>query len=213
MLFRFSHQEEHMLPAATRLTVGTEDARPAPTLYLAFELGNRDWKLGFTTGFGQPPRERTIAARDLAALAAELTQAQRRFALPAEAPVLSCYEAGRDGFWLHRALTAQGVTNLVVDSSSIEVNRRRRRAKSDRLDVRKLLSMLMRYAQGERQVWRVVKVPSVEAEDHRHLHRDLETLKQEPTNANQTKHDLLVHTRADVLVTLNASKRNKLRGI
>src|SRR5213083_3735179 len=109
MLFRFSHQEEHMLPAATRLTGGTEDARPAPTLYLAFELRNRDWKLGFTTGFGQPPRERTIAARDLAALAAELTQAKRRFALPAEARVLSCYEAGRDGFWLHRALAAQGI--------------------------------------------------------------------------------------------------------
>src|SRR5207245_11473167 len=97
---------------------------------LAFELGNRDWKLGFTTGFGQPPRERTIAARDLAALATELTQAKRRFALPAEAPVLSCYEAGRDGFWLHRALAAQGIANLVVDSSSIEVNRRRRRLTS-----------------------------------------------------------------------------------
>ena len=61
----------------------------------------------------------------------------------------------------------------------IEVNRRKRRAKSDGLDVRKLLSMLMRYQQGERQVWRVVHVPSVEAEDERHLHRDLETLKQE----------------------------------
>jgi transposase len=72
-----------------------------------------------------------------------------------------------------------GITNHVVDSSAIEVNRRRRRAKSDGLDVRKLLSMLMRYAQGERHVWQVVKVPSVEAEDHRHLHRDLETLKQE----------------------------------
>jgi len=67
----------------------------------------------------------------------------------------------------------------VVDSSAIEVNRRRRRAKSDGLEVRKLLNMLMRYAHGERQVWQVVKVPSVEAEDHRHLHRDLETLKQE----------------------------------
>jgi transposase len=67
----------------------------------------------------------------------------------------------------------------VVDSSSIEVNRRKRRAKSDALDVRKLLSMLMRYAHGERDVWRVVHVPSVEAEDQRHLHRDLETLKQE----------------------------------
>ena len=76
-------------------------------------------------------------------------------------------------------MQGHGVTNPVVDSSAIEVNRRRRRAKSDGLDVRKLLSMLLRYAQGERQVWQVVKVPSVEAEDHRHLHRDWETLKQE----------------------------------
>jgi transposase len=76
-------------------------------------------------------------------------------------------------------LQGHGITNHVVDSSAIEVNRRRRRAKSDGLDVRKLLSMLSRYVYGERQVWQVVKVPSVEAEDHRHLHRDLETLKQE----------------------------------
>jgi transposase len=70
----------------------------------------------------------------------------------------------------------------VVDSSSIEVNRRKRRAKSDGLDVRKLLSMLIRYEYGEREVWRVVHVPSVAAEDQRHLHRDLETLKQERTS-------------------------------
>jgi transposase len=109
----------------------------------------------------------------------EVAQAKRRFGLPETAPVLSCYEAGREGFWLHRFLEAQGITNHVVDSSSIEINRRKRRAKSDALDVRKLLSMLMRYAHGERDVWRVVRVPSVEAEDQRHLHRDLETLKQE----------------------------------
>jgi transposase len=93
--------------------------------------------------------------------------------------VVRCDEAGREGFWLHRLLQAQGISNSVVDSSSIEVNRRKRRAKSDGLDVRKLLSMLMRYQHGERQGWQVVKVPSVEAEDQRHLHRDLETLKQE----------------------------------
>jgi transposase len=69
--------------------------------------------------------------------------------------------------------------DTLVDSSSIEVNRRKRRAKSDALDVRKLLSMLIRYEHGERDVWRVVHVPSVEAEDKRQLHRDLETLKQE----------------------------------
>ena len=109
----------------------------------------------------------------------EIAQAKRRLGLPETAPVVSCYEAGREGFWLHRFLQGHGITNHVVDSSSIEVNRRRRRAKSDGLDVRKLLSMLMRYEQGEREVWRVVHVPSVEAEDQRHLHRDLETLKQE----------------------------------
>ena len=109
----------------------------------------------------------------------EIAHAKRRLGPPASAAVVSCYEAGREGFWLHRFLQGHGITNHVVDSSSIEINRCRRRAKSDGLDVRKLLSMLLRYAHGERQVWQVVKVPSVEAEDQRHLHRDLETLKRE----------------------------------
>src|SRR3989449_10386179 len=150
----------------------------AATLFVAFELSEKTWKLGFTTGQGQKPRERTVTARQQERVLDEIAQAQHRLGLPAAAPVVSCYEAGREGFWLHRFLQGHGITNHVVDSSSIEVNRRRRRAKSDGLDVRKLLSMLMRYEQGERHVWQVVKVPSVEAEDQRHLHRDLETLKQ-----------------------------------
>ena len=149
------------------------------TLFVAFELSEKTWKLGFTTGHGQKPRERTVPARHHERVLNEIAQAKKRFGLPETAPVVSCYEAGREGFWLHRFLQAQGITNHVVDSSSIEVNRRKRRAKSDGLDVRMLLSMLMRYEQGERDVWRVVHVPSVAAEDGRHLHRDLETLKQE----------------------------------
>jgi transposase len=149
------------------------------TLFVAFELSEKTWKLGFTTGHGQKPRERTVTARHQECVLDEIAQAKRRMGLPESAAVVRCYEAGREGFWLHRFLQAHGITNHVVDSSAIEVNRRRRRAKSDGLDVRKLLSMLMRYHSGERQVWQVVKVPSVEAEDHRHLHRDLETLKQE----------------------------------
>jgi transposase len=164
-----------MMTTATR---HEHDNTPA-VLFMAFELSEKTWKLGFTTGHGQKPRERTVAARHQARVLQEIAQAKRRFALPDTAPVVSCYEAGREGFWLHRFLQAQGITNSVVDSLSIEVNRRQRRAKSDGLDVRKLLSMLMRYEYGERQVWRVVHVPSVEAEDQRHLHRDLETLKQE----------------------------------
>jgi len=146
---------------------------------VAFELSEKTWQLGFTLGPGPKPRERGVAARNQARVLQEITQATQRFGLPASAPVVSGYEAGREGFWLHRLLQAHGITNYVVDSSAIEVNRRKRRAKSDGLDVRKLLSMLMRYEQGEREVWRVVPVPSVEAEDQRHLHRDLATLKQE----------------------------------
>src|SRR5262249_53717190 len=106
---------------------------------------------------------------------------QKRFGLADDAPVCCCYEAGRDGFWLHRWLTAQGLHNLVVDSASIEVNRRRRRAKSDRLDAAKLVSMLLRHHGGEKKVWSVVHVPDVADEDRRQLHRDLLELKAERT--------------------------------
>ncbi len=163
----------------TTATHNGHDTTPERVLFVAFELSEKTWKLGFTTGHGQKPRERTVTARHHEHVLNEIAQAKRRLGLPETAPVVSGYEAGREGFWLHRFLQAQGITNHVVDSSAIEVNRRRRRAKSDGLDVRKLLSMLMRYTQGERQVWQVVKAPSVEAEDQRHLHRDLETLKQE----------------------------------
>lgn len=152
-----------------------------PTLYIAFELSNKKWKLGFTVGLGQKPRERSIDAGDLLALTEEIGLAKKRFGLPEDARVLSCYEAGRDGFWIHRFLIAQGVENLVVDAASIEVPRRARRVKTDRLDVGKLLTMLIRYDCGEKKVWSVVNAPSVEAEDKRHLHRELSTLKVDRT--------------------------------
>lgn len=152
-----------------------------PTLFLAFELGQNTWKLGFTIGVAQPPRERTIPAGDVARLQQEITRAKQRFGLPEDARVVSCYEAGRDGFWLHRSLVAHDIQNHVIDSASIEVNRRQRRAKTDRLDVRKLLTMLLRHMAGERKVWSVVRVPSVEEEDRRQLHRELTTAKQDRT--------------------------------
>jgi transposase len=153
----------------------------ARQLYVALELGWTKWNIGMSTGIGTPPRLRTIAARDTAALLAELARAKEKFRLPANAPVASCYEAGRDGFWLHRFLTANGVGNCVVDSSSIEVNRRARRAKSDGLDVGKLLTMLIRHGRGEEDVWRTVRVPTPYDEDQRQLHRELLALKVEST--------------------------------
>jgi len=164
---------------ATHASDSTDAA--APVLYLAFELGWNSWKLAFTVGLGQKPRLRTIAARGLNALHAEIQAAKTRFGLPAEVPVHSCYEAGRDGFWLHRYLASQGIANVVVDAASIEVNRRARRAKSDALDATKLVEMLIRYHNGQRKVWSVVRVPSPEDEDRRQLHRDQMSLKDERT--------------------------------
>jgi transposase len=81
--------------AATRTRECSEDA---PVLFLAFELGNSEWKLGFSVGFGQQPRVRTILARDLEGLRGEIELARKRFGLPVNSNVVSCYEAGRDGF-------------------------------------------------------------------------------------------------------------------
>jgi transposase len=148
---------------------------------LAFELSWNQWKLAFTIGHGQPARLRSIAARDLAALLEEIVKAKRRFELPDDTAVVSCYEAGRDGFWLHRWLISQGIVNVIVDSASIEVNRRKRRAKSDRLDAVKLVSMLLRYHAGETKVWSVVRVPTAADEDRRQLHRELIAVQDERT--------------------------------
>lgn len=173
------------------------------SLYLAFELSQKQWKLGFTIGIAQRPRIRNIMARDLQALEHEIRTAKKRFELPGDAPVLSCYEAGRDGFWIHRYLETYGIQNLVVDPASIEVSRRARRRKTDKLDVNKLLAMLIRYHSGERKVWRVVHVPSRQAEDARQLHRELLSLKTERTRHINRIKGLLISQGVSVSVKAN----------
>lgn len=192
--------EELMATVATRRTKVSSRVRAAHSagngigelaLYLAFELDDEAWKLGFTTGLAQRPRERRIRPRDKEAIGKEIAEAKRRFGLPASSRVLSCYEAGREGFWLHRFLVAHGVANRIVDSSSIEVNRRARRAKADRLDLDKLLRMLIRHEAGEKKLWSVVRVPTREEEDARHLHRELGSTKRDRTRAANRFHGLL----------------------
>lgn len=190
----------------TRATQSTTTALP---VHLAFELGWSEWKLAFTIGHGQPPRLRTIRARDLDGLSREIRRAKERFGLPADAPVRTCYEAGRDGFWLHRWLTAQGIANVVVDSASIEVNRRSRRAKSDRLDAGKLAAMLLRYHAGETRVWSVCRIPGVADEDRRHLHRELLELKDERTRLINRLKGLLAN-QGIALVQVDATFAEKL---
>jgi len=190
-------------------TAASSEYTEERVLYLALELSNSSWKLGSTVGMGQKPRQRTIKAGDLLALHEEISQAKSRFGLSSSARVVSCYEAGRDGFWLDRHLREGGIENIVVDPSSVEVNRRRRRAKTDRLDVEKLLRQLMRWWGGEKEVWSVVHVPSVEEEDQRQLHRELESLKSERTRHTNRMTSLLItqgirlKVNRDFLVRLN----------
>ena len=170
-----------------------QDTTIVGRLYVAFELGDRSWKLSLGDGVRAPSRC-TVAAGDATAVLMAIAKAKARCHLAADAPVRSCYEAGRDGFWLHRWLSDQGIVNLVVDPASIEVNRRARRAKTDRLDSDKLLSMLMRYYGGERRVWAIARIPTPEQEDERRVHRELGRLRQERTaHSNRIRSLLVLH--------------------
>jgi len=164
------------------------------TLFVSFELGEGKWLLSFTSGFGEQVLRRSVRSRDRKAVLCTIEATKERFGLAPDARVASCYEAGRDGFWLHRFLEVQGVENLVVDSSSIEVSRRKRRAKTDRLDGESLLDLLLRHLAGSRKkVWSVVRVPTVEQEDRRHLHRELASAKKDRTRVTNRMKGLLAN--------------------
>lgn len=163
--------------AATHSVVSVSEA----VLYVAFELGKTQWKLAMTSGFGVAPGLQTVPSGDWAAIERAWGVGRQRLGLTASCRVVSCYEAGRDGFWIHRALVARGAANRVVDSSSIEVNRRARRTKTDRIDAVKLVTMLVRACLGEPQVWREVRVPSREVEAARQVSRERQALTEERT--------------------------------
>lgn len=171
-------------------TLYREKSAPGPVLYVAFELANTSWKLACSDG--SKLRHVTVTAGDLAQVQRAIIGAKRHFDMGDEIKAVSCYEAGRDGFWLHRYLESCGIKNLVVDSASLEVDRRLRRTKTDRIDAGKLLRMLARYHGGEKHLWRVVRVPSREDEDARHLHRELEALKRERTRYRNQIHGILI---------------------
>jgi transposase len=152
-----------------------------PVLYVAFELGRKDWKLAMTSGFGVAPILRTVASGDWVAVERAWSAGRQRCGVPPTSMVVSCYEAGRDGFWIHRALVARGIRNRVVDSSSIDVKRRARRLKTDRIDAIKLVQMLVRVCCGELGVWSEVRVPSEADEARRHVSRERTALTQEQT--------------------------------
>ncbi len=176
-------------PVSTTATTRMIDRTSRETcLFVAFELGEKEWKIACATSLGEKPRLHTLRARGTKRLLELIRKAQHR----ANATrIASCYEAGRDGFWLHRFLCAHEIESRIVDSASIEVNRRARRMKTDRLDAEKLLSMLLREALGEEHLWSLVNVPSVADEDARSLQREFRTLVKERTRSSNRIRGLL----------------------
>lgn len=161
-------------------------------LFVSLELSDTKWHVAASDG--ARVSEYAVPAGDGAALLRVFERARDRFGLDKDLPIVSCYEAGRDGFWLHRFLERHGVANRVVDAASIEVNRRQRRAKTDRLDARKLLSMLIRFEAGERRLWAVLRVPREQDEDERRPHRERERLlKERGAHAARIKSLLVLH--------------------
>ncbi len=160
-------------------------------LYMAMELSNRKWKLGF--GNGAKLRRKSIDARDRQCLLEEVSLAKSKLKLPEDAKVVCCFEAGRDGHWIHRWLESEGFEVLELDSSSIETARGRKHVKTDRVDVEKLLDLLMRFhCFGLRKAFRVVRVPGEAAEAGQRLHREDEYLLKQRTRISNRIKGLLV---------------------
>jgi transposase len=148
---------------------------------IAIELSKTSWVVGVQTPLSNKISQYRLMGGDWEGLLELIERVRRQVGRELSRPVemISCYEAGYDGFWLHRLLTAAGVRNHVLDPASLLVNRRARRAKTDRIDVERMLRALNRYLRGEPDACSVVRVPSAEQEDARRLHRERHRLIQE----------------------------------
>jgi transposase len=166
------------------MTVRTINNLPAAThgetvrCLFAIELSKQSWVIGFNTPLSEKISRRTLSGCDWKGLLELIEDVRARVSreMGRAVAVMSCYEAGYDGFWLHRQLEAHGVRNYVIDPASLQVDRRARRVKTDRIDAERLLRSLMAYLRGEPKVWSVVRVPSVAEEDARRLHRERDRL-------------------------------------
>ncbi len=159
------------------------------TVYVAFELSKTKWKLGVMLPGSEKMSRYTIAGGDLAALTARLAAARAKAARTGKpVRIVSCYEAGFDGHWLHRWLTEQEGINHEIDPASIQVNRRARRAKTDRIDLEQLMRALLAYLRGEPRACSVVHVPTVEDADRKRRNRERgRLLKERTAHTNRIK--------------------------
>jgi transposase len=150
------------------------------TIYVVFELSKSKWQLGVQLPGGEKMSQYRIDGGDLSALAMLLAKARGKAEqLGKPIRIVSCYEAGFEGHWLHRWLVDQGVINYEVDASSIEVSRRARRAKTDRIDLTQVMRTLLAYLRGEPRVCSMVRVPTPEDEDRKRRTRERDQLLKE----------------------------------
>jgi transposase len=161
---------------------------PIPTtheqsIHAALELSKNSWLLAIQVPGRNNPSLHPIRGGNAEGLMAKLDAARDRVAkLTGQTPkVVLCYEAGYDGFWLARLLDARGIECLVIEPASLQVNRRARRVKTDRIDVESILHTLIAWCRGERHVCSLVVIPSVEEEDLRRSHRERDRLVRERT--------------------------------
>jgi transposase len=163
------------------MTVRTVNSLPTATpvrCLFAIELSKTSWVIAFNTPLSEKISRRTLTGCKWKKLLEFIEEVRARVSreMGRAVEVMSCYEAGYDGFWLHRQLEVHGVRNYVIDPASLQVDRRARRVKTDRTDTDRLLRSLMAYLRGEPKVWSVVRVPSVAEEDARRLHRERDRL-------------------------------------
>jgi transposase len=184
------------------MTARTMSNPPAAThdeavrCHFAIELSKESWIVGYSTPLSDKFSRYTLKACDWKGLLELIERMRTRVGRELQRPVeaITCYEAGYDGFWLHRLLEAQGVRNYVIDPASLQVNRRARQAKTDRIDTERLLRSLMAYLRGEPKVWSAVRVPSVAEEDARRPHRERDCLIEERvSHVNRIKGLCAIH--------------------
>ena len=155
----------------------------APVLAVSLELSSGSWKMALHDGNREHPTIKSVNAEDAATrleqAIEEIARIKSKWELPDEVRTVVLYEAGQDGFWIARALTARCIEAVICDPASMQVSRQARRAKADRLDAIKLVHALRRWLGGERDCMRIIRIPSVEAETERQQVRDRGELQKE----------------------------------
>jgi transposase len=185
-------------------------------IFVSLELSRSKWVLtSLSPGNGEKMSQYGLTAGDIGGLLARFADLKRkaRERMGSDYPIITIHEAGLDGFWVHRVLQNEGIESYVVDAASIATSRRRRRAKTDKIDGEALLRALLAFKRGEPRVCAMVVAPSPEEEDRRRLCRERQTLIAERIiHVNRIKGLLFAQGISDY-APLRRDRRKRLEGL